>query len=206
MNGDTGQTRATRGGRRPGAGRRPYRLQGQSGRLPYRLETILKNLPKVRAELLRKDINLTALELVLEELEGEHEGRGSYAVLAKAPTKWEIGPRENSGSTGRGGHREGSGAKPTTMRGILKRATSKQAAAMRQQLRRVAIGQIKSMIGLLRKQAHTRVGRPRNRNLERSVRRLRAEGLSWGRIKIKLDHESGKPRSISTYRSYAENS
>ncbi|MGE5057233.1 MAG: hypothetical protein ACM3WP_24000 [Acidobacteriota bacterium] len=52
------------------------------------------------------------------------------------------------------------------------------------------------------------VGRPVNEYLRLRVRELRATKppTSWGRIKVKLDHEIGKKRAVSTYRDYAENS
>jgi hypothetical protein len=52
------------------------------------------------------------------------------------------------------------------------------------------------------------VGRPANEHLRRRVRELRATNppTSWGRIKVVLDYEMGKKRSLSTYRDYAENS
>ena len=50
------------------------------------------------------------------------------------------------------------------------------------------------------------IGRPRNEELARRVRELKAEGKSWSRVKITLDRETSKQRALSTYRGYAENS
>jgi hypothetical protein len=50
------------------------------------------------------------------------------------------------------------------------------------------------------------IGRPRNLELGRRVRELRAGRISWGRLKVILDHETGLKRSVSTYRGYVEKS
>ena len=50
------------------------------------------------------------------------------------------------------------------------------------------------------------IGRPRNEELARRVRELKAAGKSWGQVKMILDHETSEQRALSTYRGYAENS